>query len=209
MAIVFPLTVPFEEFAEVDVQDVNIATIQQTTFTGKDRLQAFDGDYWRLSMSYRNLPKDIARPVTGFIHSLRNSVGTFVVSFPGYDFPLGAAKDNPATPLVNGDGQAGSRELVVKNAPESIDDWLLPGDIIQVGPDDRPHWHTVLNSTSTNSSGQATVDIWPSLRNTTVNNDPIVTDFPKGLCRLTEAPQISVRRPVLVSLSLSAREVVP
>lgn len=208
MSITYPLDVPLEEFSEVEVQGVDINNLQVSTFTGEDRVQEFDGDYWRINLRYRNLPAELFRPVSAFVMALRKSVGTFVVSFPGYSQPRGNARNEPVTPLVDGNDQAGNRTLQVKNTTPSVSDWLLSGDIIQVGPDTRPRWHMVLADVDTAADGTASIDVWPSLRRETTNDDTIVLDNPKGICRLTGNVAMPIRPPVLVDLSLECREAI-
>ncbi|MGI9491869.1 MAG: hypothetical protein ACR2QF_05640 [Geminicoccaceae bacterium] len=206
MAVIYPLDVPLEEFSQVEVEGVDVNTLQIATFTGQERPQEFEGDYWNVTLQYDNLNDRLGRQLSAFVKSLRKSVGTFVVRFPGYGQPFGAAKDIPSSPLVDGDGQAGNRVLNIKSAPVSVADWLLAGDIIQVGPDTRPHWHEVLNDVTTAADGKATIDIWPALRKTTINNDVIVTSEPRGLCRLKDSVRIPITYPVLYSITLDCRE---
>lgn len=207
MAITYPLDVPLEEFAQVDVEPVDVNALQISTFTGQERLQTFEGDYWKVTLRYRDLDRDLGRPVQGFVQALRKSFGTFVVRYPGYGTSRGQAATVLSSPLVNGDGQAGNRVLNVKSAPASVSNWLVVGDVIQVGPDTRPHWHTVLSDVTTDSSGNATIDIWPAVRNTTVNNDIIVTETPRGLCRLLDTVNTRITTPTIYGLELQCREV--
>lgn len=207
MTITFPRDVPFEEFATLDVTPRNLSSVQVSEFTGQDRPQIFEGDWWELSMTYQNLPPDIGRQVDAFIKSLRGPLGTFVVRYPGYTNSSGAAATNPSSPTVDGDNQAGNRDILIKNAPLSQPDWLVAGDIIQVGPDTRPHWHSVLDDVDTAADGTATICVWPAIRNGTSNNDPVTTFQPKGLCRLVADPTTAVRRPVLRTVTLDVREV--
>ncbi len=207
MTITYPLDIPVTLASEVDVEMVDVNGLQVATFTGRDRVQEFEGDYWRMSVTFNNLGIEEGRRLHGFVGSLRKSVGTFVIPFPGYGTPQGAAKDNPSTPLVDGNGQAGNQVLNIKSATPDIVDWLRSGDIVQVGPAKRPHWHLVLTDTSTDSSGNATLDVWPRIRTGTINNDPVLLENPLGLCRLVDAPTIPIRFPVLYSYTFTAREV--
>lgn len=59
---------------------------------------------------------------------------------------------------------------------------LLPGDHIQVGY----RLHQVLNTVNANSSGGATIQVWPSLREQPANNEPLITHNAKGLMRLSD-----------------------
>lgn len=207
MAVVYPLDVPVRDFSETDVQMVDINSLQVATFTGVERVQKFEGDYWKVTIRWFNLNEELGRQITAFIAALRKSVGTFVVPFPGYGSPRGAASSNPSSPLVNGASLAGKRELPVKNAPVSLEDWLLSGDIIQVGPASRPHWHIVLTDVTTDATGNATIDVWPALRRGVSDNDIIILNEPLGICRLTDQPSIPIRPPVIYdSTSIECRE---
>ena len=209
MTITYPLDVPLEEFSEASVTAVDASSIQVSEFTLKDRVQRFDGDYWLIDITYRNLNEENARKLSAFVRSLRTSVGTFIIKKPGYGAPFGAASTVLSSPLVDGDSQTGSRQLTVKNAPVSTADWLLAGDILQVGPDNRPHWHEVLSDVTTDAQGKATIDVWPSIRAGTVNNDVIILDEPRCLCRLVDAPEFRFTPPILTTFSMTAREALP
>lgn len=206
MTITFPRDVPLEEFSQVDVEGVDINAIQVSTFTGKERPQEFDGDYWRMRLVYLNLDVTLGRQVSSFVYSLRKTVGTFVLRFPGYGKPLGSAKDLAVTPLVDGGGQAGKRVLNIKNVPASVQGFLLAGDIVQVGPDNRPHWHCVLSDVDTTSAGKASIDVWPAIRSTSIDNDILVLTEPKGICRMRTVPKIPINPPVLYDISIECRE---
>ena len=207
MAVEYPVDIPLEEFSSVEVEPVDINQVRPATFTGVDRVQSFEGDYWKINLRYQNLDVALGREVMAFVMSLRKSVGTFVVSFPGYGSPLGNARNTAVTPLVDGGGQAGNRVLNIKNATPDVQDWLLAGDIIQVGPDTRPHWHTVLTDVDTDSSGKASIDIWPAARSTVIDNDTLVLNNPRGLCRIVSSQRIPIRPPVLYDISIACREV--
>lgn len=207
MAVIYPLDVPLEEFSEVDIEAISIASVQESTFTAQDRVQVFEGDYWSVLLRYRDLDRILAQQVNAFVWSLRQAEGTFILSFPGYAEPLGRASIIPSTPLVDGAGQPGRRQISIKNAPVSVEGWLDPGDIIQIGPDTRPHWHAVQTGVDVDATGRAVIDIWPAVRKDVVNNDIIITSSPKCLFRLKDAPLNRITPPVIHSLALSCREV--
>jgi hypothetical protein len=209
LTITYPLDIPLEEFSEVEIARADTTSIQRSTFSGKDRVQEFEGDWWVLTLSYRNLSEQLGRELSAFGTALRGPLGTFVVRYPGYSVSLGTAGTVSSAPLVNGAGQAGSRVLSVKSAPADQVDWLKAGDIIQVGPDTRPHWHEVLADVDTGGSGLASIDVWPAIRQDVINNDPIVTANPKCLCRLTTSFAAGLRAPILYDITFEARESVP
>jgi hypothetical protein len=57
---------------------------------------------------------------------------------------------------------------------------LLPGDYLQVGY----RLHRVLDIVNSDSSGNATISVWPSLREAPAASAPIILSNPMGLFRL-------------------------
>lgn len=207
MTFAYPLDIPLKDFSEVEVESVDINSMQSSTFTGIESIQEFEGDYWKINLRYLDLNEELGRKVSAFVFALRRSVGTFVVNFPGYGGPRGSASQTPSSPQVDGTGQAGKRFLNIKNATPSITQWLLAGDIIQVGPDSRPHWHMALQDVTTDATGRATIDVWPALRASIADNDVVILDEPLGIFLLSENTRIPIRPPIIYdSISLQCRE---
>jgi len=159
-------------------------------------------------LSYRGLDRALAQSVLAALASLRGPLGTFVIPYPGYSQPRGTASTVPSSPSVNGSGQAGSAELVISNAAVSQTGWLLAGDIIQVGPASRPRWHRVLTDTETDASGNATIDVWPLIRDGTVDGDAVSFSSPLCLFRLVEAVNESLTSPVIHAFDVACREAI-
>lgn len=57
---------------------------------------------------------------------------------------------------------------------------LLPGDYFQLGY----RLHRVLNIVNSDASGNATINVWPSLREVPAANAPLILASPQGLFRL-------------------------
>ncbi len=208
MAITFPLDVPLEFVQEVNFDLETASAYAKSSFTRRIVTQEYEGDAWTLTLGYRGLTREKAQPVLAFKDSLRGPIGTFVMKFPGYDAPLGAAKNVASSPSVNGSGQAGSKTLTIGSATPSVEDWLLEGDIIQVGPASRPHWHRVLTNVDTDSSGEATIDVAPRIREDTLDGDLISYTSPLCLFRLVEFVPVGLRKPVLHTFDLVCEEAI-
>lgn len=86
------------------------------------------------------------------------------------------------TPVVNGSIAmvAGGIVLYSQGWTPSQTNLLLPGDYLQVGY----RLHRVLDVVTSDSSGKAPINIWPSLREVPAGNEPIITTNPLGLFRL-------------------------
>lgn len=206
MPIVFPIDVPQTppSAARVGKRDAN--RFEPSPYTGRGTVQEFEGEWWTLQLNYSRLRRVLAQPVSAFGSKLRKSVGTFVIAFPGYVNPLGTAKDIAASPSVNGSGQAGNTSINIKSAPANQTGWLVEGDIIQVGPASRPHWHEVLENVDTDGTGLATIEVWPRVREGTIDNDLVATENPLCIFRVIERRDIDFERPVRQSFEFTCRE---
>lgn len=208
MAVTFPVDIPLSDVADVSIRSRNSSSFQTSPFTGRGRVQQFEGEWWEATLGYRNLDRELAQDVIGFIDSLRGPIGTFVLPFPGYSTPRGTASTVLSSPTVNGSGQAGSAELVVQSAAVSQTGWLLKGDIIQVGPSSRPRWHRVTQDVDTDGSGNATIDVWPYIRDNTINGDAVSFSSPLCLFRKVDVTEISISSPVIHNFDIVCREAI-
>lgn len=208
MPITFPIDAPLKDITTVRITEHNANTFIASDFTGSGVVQEFEGEYWTATLRYRNLSRLIGQPVMAFGSALRGAKGTFVLPFPGYSAPLGAAKDTPSSPSVDGSGQAGKETVLIKSAPVSIEGWLRAGDIIQIGPASRPHWHKVLEDVDTDASGEASIDIWPRVREGVVDNDLVSYSSPLCLFRLVNKVDLDLTDPVRHSIDFDCREAI-
>lgn len=206
MTVTYPLTLPVDQVQGFSFEEWNASSVTRSPFTGKPQPQFFEGDYWEIAVTFLNLDRILAQPVLAFRSALRGSQGTFVAPFPGYNGSLGAAATLPATPLVRSTVAAGSAELPIKDAPSNIEGFYLAGDILQVGPATRPHWHRVLTDVDTDSSGNAVIDVWPLIREGTTANDLVSSTNPLCLFRQVSEVRADIDPPVLHSWSFVAEE---
>ena len=86
-------------------------------------------------------------------------------------------------PAVNGASQTGNT-LAIKGASPSQIGFLMPGDYIQLGTTANARLFKVLTRVDTDASGNGSVDIWPNLRASPADGDPVVVNGAKGLFRL-------------------------
>src|SRR5262249_47491531 len=114
-----------------------------------------------------------------FLLALNGPFNNFLMGDPIGKTPRGPAS---GTPLVNGGGQTGST-LVTDGWAPSITGILKAGDYIQIVQ----RLHKVLTDTNSDGSGNATLDIWPSLRDAgPADNTTIITTNTVGLFRLAD-----------------------
>lgn len=88
-------------------------------------------------------------------------------------------------PFVNGAGQTGNT-LVVDGCSPNETGFLLPGDYIQLGSGSSSQLYKILTQVDTDSSGNATLDIWPNIRTSPADNATITVASAKGRFRLKD-----------------------
>jgi hypothetical protein len=111
-----------------------------------------------------------------FIRANRGTLNVFQLGDPRARLPKGAAA---GAPLVDGSAQTGY-SLVTRGWKPSVTSILLPNDYIQVGY----RLYSVTDAASTNSSGHATLSIWPPARDLPADGAAIITRKCRGLFRL-------------------------
>jgi hypothetical protein len=119
-----------------------------------------------------------------FLLKLNGQYGTFLLGDPNGATPRGSAASTPGTPVVNGSGQTGG-ELSIDGLPTSATGYLKAGDYIQLGSGTALQLYKVLNDVDSNASGQATLDIWPNLRNSPQDGSTVIVSNAKGAFRLS------------------------
>ena len=200
------LEMPFAEFAEIETFEVNIASVSRSAFDGTEQIQSFTGEYWQARIQYPELNRVRGEAVSAFLSKLRGPAGTFLLPETTNATPRGTAATVSSSPTLDGSAQVGST-INVKGAAVSETGWLLAGDVIQIGPSDRAHFHRVLDDVDTDAGGLASINIWPVIRQPNVDGDAVVTDNPKGLFFLDEATRRRlVRAPNRYDIEITCRE---
>ena len=111
---------------------------------------------------------------------MRGREGTFLLGDPLGATPRGSAG---GTPRVNGASQTGD-SISIDGCTASQTGWLKAGDYIQLGSGAGSSLHKVLQDVSSNGAGQATIDVWPSIRTAPADNSTVVVSAGKGVFRL-------------------------
>jgi len=177
MTITYPLTPPSSpNFESFSLTPEHLVAANINPMNMKGQFYQYNANRWRATVSYPPLSATQARAVIAFLCSLKGSEGTFYLNDPLMKTPTGTAT---GTPLVNGASQTGY-SLVTDGWTNSVTNILKAGDYIQVGS----YLYMNLTDVNSNGSGQATLDIWPSLRASPADNASIVVTNPKGIFRL-------------------------
>lgn len=184
MAISYPVNLPsVSGISSIRLIARNIVAQTESPFTFKQQIVKHAGERWEADITLSPMKRPDAEEWNAFILSLGGKLGTFLLGDPLGAQPRGSASSVAGTPRVNGSDQTGN-VLAVDGLPPSQTSYLLPGDYIQLGGGSSSRLHKVLRTVASNSSGQASIDIWPALRESPSDNAFITVTNAKGLFRL-------------------------
>jgi hypothetical protein len=194
VAYAFPLAIPTVTSAARIELTANVAVgISTSPFTYSSQRQTFSGQYWELAVTLPNMARAEAEEWISFLLKLNGPQGNFLMGDPLGITPRGIAT---GTPQVNGANQTG-QELITDGWTINKTGILKAGDYFQIGS----RLHKNLQDVNSDGSGNATLDIWPALRESPADNTTIITSSAKGLFRLS-----STRFPVA---SLAGHQTAP
>lgn len=180
MAINYPLTLPTATgIKRVTIRMRSVVAVTESAFTLQRQVQAHQGQRFEATVELPPMVRADADEWIAWLAKLNGQEGTFTMGDPAAASPRGTGG---GAPLVNGASQTGN-SLVTDgwNAGEGV---LKAGDYIQLGSGSTARLYKILNDVTSDGSGNATLDIWPSLRSSPANNDPITVTSTVGLWRL-------------------------
>jgi hypothetical protein len=157
----------------------SVAVVPSPYVPGQAQTQTWPGaDAWAFNFTLPKMNRMNASNWKGFMAELRGMANVFQINpDPASSTPLGKALGAPVT---SGTNLTSATSLVTTGWTHSITGQLLPGDYIQIGY----HLHEVCEQVNSDSSGNATISIYPSLRDVPANDTPILLFNCVGLFRL-------------------------
>jgi len=186
---------------QIELGKNDAVAINRSPFTGTTQTQAWAGsDFWDASIALPKMVKTDAAVWSAFLGETRGMLNVFFLSDPAYKGAQGSAS---GTPLVNGAQSPMATSLVTKGWTPSSTGVLLPGDYLQVGN----RLHEVLDEVSSDVNGDATISIWPSLRDALTDGQTIILTNPQSLFRLaTNRRSLTADETRLSAVTLKAVE---
>lgn len=184
MTISYPLSTPTSGIAQINLIVRNATALTQSPFTYAQQAQRNTGARWEADIVLPAMKRETAEPWVTFLTKLYGPFGTFLLGDPIGAAARGSASSAPGTPLVNGASQTGDT-LSIDGLPASATGYLKAGDYIQLGSGATSQLYKVLDDVDSNSSGEATLTIWPDLRSSPSNDATVVVANAKGLFRLS------------------------
>ncbi len=167
---------------QIDFTATDSVSVTKSPFTMQSQTLQWPGaDWWQINVSYAPMKIAQANQFIAFLLSLRGQANVFQIGDPLGVKPLG----NPSgTPVCSGITAAMSTTLTTRGWTPLRGNLLLPGDYIQLGY--RLHRVAGVTPIQSDSSGNASIEIWPSVREATTDGQTITLTNTTGLFRLQD-----------------------
>lgn len=187
MPVVYPIDLPSAPRPSgYTLNGVSSAAMTQSPFSGSQQVQLNQSEMWSFSLSLPPMNSAQARAWFSSLKLLKGRYGTFYWGDPTWSTPAGTWA---GTPVIDGATQTGYL-LNIRGLDAGAT--IKAGDMIQIGTGSTRRLHMVTLDAVEDGSGNATIDIWPALREPTTDGISIVTSSPKGVFRLsTNAASVS------------------
>lgn len=193
MTISFPLTFPTTGIREIVFTPRKVVGVNTAPDSLVAQTYEWPGERWEAQVTPPPLARQDGEAFAAFLVSLRGPVGSVLLGDPAGATPLGSASATPGTPQVDGAHSARSRTLALKTGLGTVANYLRAGSWLSLGTGSSRRLHKILVDVSLDSSGKATLDIWPSLRSAVSNNAPVYLSSTTGKFMLnTSAPQYTI-----------------
>ena len=204
MAINYPLTLPITSgIRQIELMYETANAVTTSRYTYQQQVQINPGQRWTADVMLAKMTQADASYWQAFFLSLNGNEGTFLLGDPSREAPLGSALGSPQ---VNGASQTGA-ELITDGWDPNETGLLLPGDYIEL-PGNR--LHMVLTQVNSDGLGNATLDIWPNLRESPADDTVISTINTRGIFRMSSSSGVvqNVDHQHVVTLSFSCVEAI-
>jgi hypothetical protein len=183
VSIAYPLTLPsVSEPNGITIRARSAVGISVSPFTFGQQLFVHPGDIWEADISLPPMLRPQAETWLGFLLALNGREGTFLMGEALNRTARGTWA--AASPFVNGAHAAMAKTVAIDNLAASATG--KSGDWLQFGSAGTSRLHKLVQDFTANGSGQATIEIWPRLREGLADNAAVTVASPRGVWRLSE-----------------------
>ena len=169
MSGTFPTTI---KPSSLSLQDVRPNLINQSV-SGKRVTRKYGSQYYLLDISLPPLSKDDAMDVFAFLKKQQNSFDKFDFTYP---ITNRGANISQTDIVVNGSHSVGDNTIALSGFDNSTSNVLKAGDLIKFA--NHTKIYMVEADLTSDSSGNATVTISPSIIATLANSEAVTVDQP-------------------------------
>jgi hypothetical protein len=169
--------------AAVSITMTDTVSVVESPFApGQSQTQIWPAaDRWTFQIELPKMPRAVAVNWIAFLASLQGMQNVFQIGDPLGKIPAGAASGQPVVAAGSGLNAVGAVALQTRGWTANIYRQLMPGDYIQVGV----RFYQIMAQVNADPSGNATLAIWPSLRETPADGTAISLVNPVGVFRLS------------------------
>lgn len=179
MALSYPLTMPsVPQFRAVRFRAKSAVGIAVSPFTYNSQVTAHQGEMWEVDVELPPMQRAAAETWIAFLVGLNGFEGSFLLGDPLGETPQGTWS---GTQAVNGGGQSGKTLEVRGLDPFAT---VTAGDWLQLGSGSGAKLHKLIQDATSDSNGEATLEIWPRLRSSPIDGATITVQSAQGLFRL-------------------------
>lgn len=148
----------------------------ESPFNGKRQTYASSGERWRATLELAKMSRRQAGLWEGFLLNLQGGYNSFLFGDVFHPTPLGSPS---GTPRIKGGSQLGR---TIETDGWTANEWglLLAGDMIEING----RLHKVTRDVNSDASGNATLDVFPSVITSPADNIIILTSDCKGVFTL-------------------------
>lgn len=167
--------------SDIEIGMNDTVSVVTSPFTRQEQTQPWPGgDYWDATITLPPMTRAQASPWEGFLAELRGRGNVFQAADSRVTGLLGSGAGTAVVSTADGANLPMTWYLSTSGWTASATNVLKAGDYFQVGY----RLYKVCENVSADSSGNASVQVWPSLRETPSNGTALVLSGAKGLFRL-------------------------
>ncbi len=173
----YPIDIPTSPVPKsVRFNGQSVVSSVRSPFTGQRQVYVYPANWWQIQVQLPPMKRAAAESWIGFLISLNGMEGTFQMGDPLGKNPRGTGGGSPH---VNGAGQQGN--IIATDGWPAGQRVLRVGDWIQIASGlYKVHTSDIVAS----GTGSASIQIWPRLKTSPPDNQPIIYTNTVGVFRL-------------------------
>jgi hypothetical protein len=183
MPITFPLTPPSAfQSSEITITSKAVVAVSESPDSLVEQVQVKQGQRWSASIKLRPMKRENAEQVVAFLLQLNCREGTFYLGDTANKLPRGIGTSSSLR--VDGTATARSNDLATIGWTPNVTGIVKAGDWLQVGSGSTVRLHKILADANSDSSGRASLLLWPKTRSAYASGLACSVTNPVGLFRL-------------------------
>ena len=178
----YPLTLPTSpsNFVTSEWRIIRTVAYTESPFTYAQQVAKYTGSVWQTTVTLPPMNRADAGAWQSFFMQLNGRFGTFLLGDPDDKTIQGGAT---TVISVNGDHSVGAYDVVVDGADTSTV-IFKKGDYVQFGSGASSKLHMIVADITSDASGNATLQIEPSLKTALTDDDVVTYSNTKAVMRM-------------------------